>query len=63
MPQVNLFRLIAVKTIGNHFSRFLKNRRPLFTGKPAPHPPLKLRHYHLIPVSLVLNQLMIHFGE
>jgi hypothetical protein len=59
LPQINLLRLLSIKTISHDFSGILKNHRSIFARKPATHPLLKLWLGHLIPVSLVSNQPVI----
>lgn len=63
LAQVNHVRLLPVKTIGNNIPAILKNHRSILTRKPVSHPLLKLWLGHLIPVSLVSNQLVIKSGE
>jgi len=60
LPQVNLVRLLPVKSVGDNFAVFLKNYAPIFARKEAAHPLLKLRQSHkAVPMTLVLQQLMI----
>ncbi len=63
VPQVNLLRPLPVKSIGDNRSAVLKNHRLILGGEPASQPLLKLRRRHRVPMSLVLNQLVIQFGK
>ena len=63
LSQINQIRLLSIKTISYNSSGVLKNHRLILIRKPASHPLLQLWHRHLVPVSLIPNQLVIQSGE
>lgn len=63
LPQINLLRLFAIQRIGNDFVSFFKDHGTILAGEPAAHALFEFRHAHAITVALVLDQLVIQFGE
>ncbi len=63
LTQVNLLGLLPVKGVGDNFAALFKNHRAVLTREPAAQPFDKLRHRHLVSVSLIPNQLVIQGAQ
>ena len=64
LSQINLVRLLSVKSVGDNVSALFKNHASILSRKEASHPFLKLRQRHkAIPMFLIFEQLMIHLRQ
>ncbi|HJZ90635.1 MAG TPA: hypothetical protein VKE40_07150 [Gemmataceae bacterium] len=63
LPQVNVFRLVAIEGVPDRLFRVLEQDRLILAAEPPGHAGLELGDGHRVAVPLVADEPAVHRGE